>query len=584
MNLKNLLIKHWVALILAVSTSILVAFPQIYFRIEHRNDGIYQGIELLPDSPWSARVREIQDGHGFGSVPYKDGKDDPYLHVPLGSMVVAYMGSMFALDINNTLLLSRIVLPFLAFVLIYAFVFLFSRDRFAALSSASAILLADSIMDYSRLPRVLADALGGISPSSFLDLARPVYGVMIFVPFFGFMAAFWKFFRERKWIWGAASAVLLGLNFYNYFYTWTYLYAFGSLLILIFLIRKNWSEAMRITQVFIGALVVGIPYAFNLYRAMNHPLYEELGARHGIVSNHSFLFVGYIALASLIIFFLWFPREDRERYFFSLALLLTPFIVMNQQIVTGMTLQTGHYHWYFHKPIVVIFLTVVVFNLLSKRNWLALKRIWAILIISISFSTGIFVQAASYMNDNEGRDGGFVAVERQKYGPVMKWLNENASREAVVLANNEASHVTIIYTSLNAFHHRSAQLFLAATEERLLDAMFAFYRLRGVREEAPEVFEQEIKYISSNVYGIYYREATGSYSGIPDEKFEKIVRSYINGLKVSDSKWLQDMFKKYEVEYIIWDKVKDPAWKLDRFEYLQKVFGSGTMAIYKFNP
>ena len=83
---------------------------------------IYQGIELLPDSPWSARVREVQDGHpNFGSIYYKDGKDNPYLFQPLGSMAVGYMGKVFSLDINNTLLLSRFVLTFVAFFLIYGF-------------------------------------------------------------------------------------------------------------------------------------------------------------------------------------------------------------------------------------------------------------------------------------------------------------------------------------------------------------------------------------------------------------------------------------------------------------------------------
>src|ERR1051325_4711459 len=100
MNFKDLLRKHWVVLILAATTSLIVAFPQIYFRIDHRNDGIYKGIELLPDSPWSARVREVQDGHPqFGSIYYEDGKNDPYLFQPFGSMLVSYMGEGLGLGI-----------------------------------------------------------------------------------------------------------------------------------------------------------------------------------------------------------------------------------------------------------------------------------------------------------------------------------------------------------------------------------------------------------------------------------------------------------------------------------------------------
>lgn len=580
--MKQLFKNHPWVIILGILVALIVAFPQVYFRIEHKDDGIYQGIELLPDAPWSARVREIQDGHGFGSIYYKDGKDDPYLHTPLGSMVVAYMGSMFSLDINNTILLSRLTLPFFAFLLIYSFVFLISRDKLAALSSASVILLADSLLDYSGIPRLFQDAFQGMSPSSFLEIARPVYSLMIFVPFFAFLVTFWKFFIERGRSWGLASSIILGLNFYNYFYTWTYLYAFGALLILIYLIHKNWQEALRISKVFIGALVVGIPYAFNLYQASIHPLYEELGARHGIVTSHAPLFIGYIVMFSLIIFFIWFPREDKKKYFFSLALLLTPIVAMNQQIITGMVLQTGHYHWYFHKPIAVIFVLIILFYYLGRYKWCVFRRVLAVLIISVSFAAGIFVQAVSYFNDGDYRDGGYVAIERQKYGPVMKWLNENAEKEAVVLANNEASHMTVIYTSLNVFHHRSAQLFLSATEKRLLDATFTFYRLRGIGEkDAREAFRAGINQISADVYGIYYRESLGSYGSIPDEKFEEIIVQYKETLKTRDSEWLYETWKKYEVEYVIWDKIKDPLWELDRFDFLEQRNKFGNLVIYQ---
>ena len=581
MNIREKLFNHRAAIIFAVFVSLIVAFPQFYFRIEHKADGVYQGIELLPDSPWSARVREIQDGNGFGSIYYKDGKSDPYLHLPLGSMTVAYMGKLFSFDINNTLLLSRLTLPFVAFLLIYGFVYLFSRDRLAALSSGAVILLADSLLNYSGISRTLQGVLQGISPSSFLELARPVYSLMIFVPFFGFLASFWLFYRRKNWRWGAVSTIILGLNFYNYFYIWTYLYAFGALLILLFLVRRKWREALRIAYVFLGALIVAIPYMVNLYRASSHPLYDALSLRHGIVSTHTPLFIGFIAVAALVIFLLAFPREDKEKYFFGLSLLLAPMVTMNQQIITGMVLQTGHYHWYFHKPIAVIFILVTLFYLLAQHSKLSYKKILAVLIVSVSFAAGFFIQAASYFNDRESRDGGYVAIERQKYGPVVKWLGKNAAKEAVVFANEEASQMTVIYTPLNVFHHRSAQLFLSATEERLLDAVFTFYRLRGVgKADAQENFAAGINKISADVYGIYYRESHGSYGAIPDEKFEEIVARYKETLRTPTSEWLREIWTKYEVEYLIWDKIEDPLWKLDQYSFLKKEADFGTLAIY----
>jgi len=93
---KKIVYEHKAIIFLAIFISILAAFPQIYFRIEHNNDGLYQGIELLPDSPWSARAREVQDGHpNFGNIYNKDGKDNPYLF----SATRIYGGWIYGQDI-----------------------------------------------------------------------------------------------------------------------------------------------------------------------------------------------------------------------------------------------------------------------------------------------------------------------------------------------------------------------------------------------------------------------------------------------------------------------------------------------------
>ncbi len=573
LKLGQILKEHKIAFIFAFLVSIITIFPQIYFRSDHHD--IYRGVELLPDSPWSARVREVQDGHpNFGSIYYKDGKDNPYLFQPLGSMVVAYMGQALSLDINDTILLSRIVLPFVTFILIYTFIFLLSRERLTALSAAAVLLLADSVLSLSGLLRIFH----GLSPDSFLRLARPVNPAMIYIFLFAFLVTFWIFYRNRDWRYGIASAVLLGLNFYNYFYSWTYLYAFGAILGLLLIIQKKWRDVGMIAAVYVGALVVAIPYVINLYRVTSHPVYEEASIRSGIVFNHDLVFVGMAVIAALIVFFAGFPREDREKYFFGLSLLLAPFLTLNQQILTGKILQEAHYHWFFHKPIGIIFVLIVVFYFLTKRRMLFTKKIFAILIITASVGTAVFIQVSSYFNDT--RDGGEVAIERQRYGTVMDWLNQYAEKESVVLATDEISHLTAIYTPLNLFYHRAAGYSLAATKSRLLDVLFTFYRLRGVGEDADGVFFAERGFISASVYVIHYRELLGSYEAIPDEEIQKIIDLYKTTLSVPTSVWLQNTLSTYEVEYIVWDKKNDPLWKLDQYAFLEKKADFGDLLIY----
>lgn len=579
MKFKQIIREHWIAIVLALLTSVIVASPQVAFRIEHRSDGVYQGIELLPDNSWPPRVREIMDGHGFGSIYYKDGKNDPYLFQPFGSMTVAYIGKTFSLDINNTLLLSRLVLSSVAFLLIYCFVFLLSRDRLAALASASALLLADAAMNLSGLTNLL----NGISPSNFLNISQPVNPAMIFIPFFGFLVSFWFFYTKRDWRLGVLSAFLLGLNFYNYFYSWTYLYAFGGFLVLLFLLQRNRREALRISGVFLGALVVAIPYGINLYHAAQYSTFADVGMRQGIIFTHSPAFVGVIVIASVVVFLFWFPREDNKKYLFWLALLLTPFVTLNQQIFTGKEMQPAHYHWYFHKTIAFLLVVTITFYLFGRLKTGWYRRVFAVLVIVASFAVGIFIQANSFTSDRG--DAGIVAVERQKYGPVMDWLNQNAVKEEMVLSNDSISYLVTIYTPLNVFYHRGAPFMLSATKERLLETtIFTFYRLRGVGDkEIRDVVSKDLGYISRNIFGIYYRQLSGSYEAIPDEEIQNIITLYEATLATPAAEWLKQVMVKYEVSYVVWDKKADPDWQVEKYPFFKKVATFGDIAVYEFN-
>ncbi|HLP44000.1 MAG TPA: hypothetical protein VK145_01860, partial [Candidatus Nanoarchaeia archaeon] len=525
-NVRTILREHSWAIILAVLLSILVVAPQLVFRAEHKD--VENRIELIPDSPWSPRVREIQDGYSFGNIYNKHGKDNPYLFQPLGSMIVAYMGSVFGLDINDTILLSRVVLPFVTFLILYWFVFLISKDRLVSLISASALLVADSVLSFSGIMYLLQ----GVSPDNFLRLARPVNPAMVYIFFFGFLALFWKFYENRKISFGVLSAIVLGLNFYNYFYTWTYLYAFWVFLIFIMALYKQWKAVLQISLVYVGGGIVAIPYFINMYRATHYPAFEEVGARLGTIFTHYPLFIGFSSLAALLVFFFLYPKEDKQKYFFGLALLLTPFLTMNQQIITGRIMQADHYHWFFHKPIAFIFVLIIFFTFLNKEKFIKYRTYVGVVALVACFGIGIFVQAHSYQYDR--RDGGAIAENRQIYAPVMKWLNENATTGAMVFSNDEVSHLTVIYTPHNVLFHRAACCTtLSATDEQMFDTVSLFYRIRDIKkDDVAEIFEEEKDFISSQIHGIYYRKLYGQYHLVPDDEISKFTDKFVATLSI----------------------------------------------------
>ncbi len=564
---------HWAALLLALATALLCAAPQLMFRFEHRADGIYQGIELLPDNSWPPRVREIMDGHGFGDIYYAEGKSNPYLFQPLGSWIVGQAGLLFGLDINDTLLLARIILPAAVVLLIYLFTYALSRNKYAALSAASVLVLSESLLSIAGARQLL----GG--PVDFLNIDLPLNPAMILLPAFAFLAVFYRYYETRDWRWGAASSALLGLNFYIYFYSWTYLFSVWGFVFLIHLLRREWKDVQGLLAIFGGALLVAIPYGINIYRASQYPAFESVGLRQGILYTHAPEFVGLTVVAALLVYlFAYRDRIGTRPYFFGLALLLAPFVTLNQQILTGRIMQEGHYHWYFHKPLAVLLMIVVLFLFLSRLKSAWLPKGVAALIVVGSVAFGAYAQAWAY---RYGSEGGSVAIARQAYGPVMDWFNARAEKDEVLLANNNISYMASIYTPLNFFYHRAGMYALTATHERQLDQLLMFWRLRGVTaSEAPEVFRAERRAISVNLYGIHYRQLLGSYESIPDEKIDEVVAAYNETLKVPASLWLQNILKKYNVRWLVWDPQEDPEWSVS-YPFLVKEAQIGRFSIYK---
>jgi len=568
MTIKNLKNHQW-AILLALIAGIIVAFPQFYLRYD--NQAVYQGIEEIgteDEIAWLSRVREVYDGHPLLNNPYlKEGKNDPYLYQPLGSNIIASLGKLFTLDINNAILLSRFLFPFLVFLLVYGFVLLFTKQKITALATSSFFMLGNCL--FAR--KAIFQILQGDSPSAtYLNYTRPVNPLMTHFFFFGFLLCFWLFLEKKQWRWGILSTLILGLSFYDYFYTWTFLFAFLGASIAIFILRKRWHDAKRIGLVLSGALLIALPFFLNLYRATLHPNYAEVSQRF-IVEGKGIV-LGLAVPLLLVMFLLCFPRKQKEQYFFGLALVIAPFIVLNQQLITGKILMTDHYHWYFHLPLAMIFLLMISFFWISKLNRPMLQRIFAILIIVSSILTSLLVQNNSYAKNKDR------IADSQKYGPVMEWLSQNAPKDEVVFANEETSHLVVIYTPLNVFYHAVARMTLAATTERLENTIFLYYRLDGLaQDKITDVFFKDREKISHLVYGMYYRGDRE----MPDELLLGIMQKCQDSFSLSTNDFFREMMDKYQVSYLVWDKKQNPQWQLDQYLFLEKVTEIGDFSIYK---
>ena len=329
----------------------------------------------------------------------------------------------------------------------------------------------------------------------------------------------------------------------------------------------------------LGGIFVAIPYFLNLYQSMLHPNFKEISPRFGLIDGNEPI-LGFLMPILFILFLFFFPKKWREQYIFSLALLITPFIVLNQQLITNRIFETGHYHWYTNQPLAVIFLIIILFYQarIIQEKWKLLTninvlRILAVLIIGVSFYTGITIQIASYI---ESKD---QILRNQRFAPIIEWLNTNAEKEEVVLTDLTLAELIPTYTSLNSFDGSSSYYYLAASNERMLESLFLFYRLDGLEgKDARDFFlsEKERAHISRRVYGEYYKEKFGGEVEIPDEKLFTFAEKYQSFLSIPISKFL----KKHKVKYVVWDTKNHLQWQLNQYPFLSPVYEKEDFIIY----
>ncbi len=546
--MKTILNHKW-ALLCAVLIGLIIAAPQIYFRLQHQD--IYHDMSLggSDESAYLSRIQEVRDGYyNTASYVWREGKDLPYLIPPLSEIITNLTGRVFSLNIVDTVTLGRFIFPAIVFLLIYVLLYQLIQKKLAALVIGSTVLLSTDLVGSVFFNFIFKQ----IPPSyNFLTFHRLVAPQVHLIFFFGFLVLW--FFRKKY-----LSGIVLGLSFYTYPYTWTFLFAFLGCLAVIKLFKKEAIKDILITSLI--SLVIALPYFFNLWQALNHWGYAEVSLRYGLINTHMPQ-IGILVLMLLVVFLFLFPRRQKN-YDFFLAWVLAPLVVLNQQIVTGRVLIPDHYHWYYHKPLIIIIFLIILFHYFNKKY-----LYWGLagLVMAVNFYNAGLVQVASYRNAEP------MAVEyNEKYGPVLEWLNENAQKDEVVAGDGVVADLIPMYTFLNSATSGDGHYSLIASEQQIMERIFLEIRLGGL-DDPEEMFFEKRAFISSEIYGQRYRKQLGDYGNIPDEKLRWLIARYKDFYALP----LEYVLNKYGVRYIIWDIDKD----LD-YLFLEQVYQDEKLKVY----
>ena len=178
--------------------------------------------------------------------------------------------------------------------------------------------------------------------------------------------------------------------------------------------------------------------------------------------------------------------------------------------------------------------------------------------------------------------------QNQKYGPAIKWLNQNTPPDSVVYADEQISQLISVYTANNVFYARYANLFLMPDSEVLdrfmINNYFGKIDNDFVIENVRSIYG--VRYIDRYghaVQGNKLRRLIG-FKPVPEVYLpEEAINRFLNRAHQLQSYKFTDLIRSYRLDYFIFEK-NDPAWmKFDRLSIARRVYETKDFVVYQYD-
>ena len=605
-RLANIINEHRLALVCSLAMAFVIISPSIIVPMLAGDS--YKGVNIGHWTDYAVYVgkgREILEGHGLGNPPLKIGKEklaDPHKvyidYLLLWPWRVLGLAE-FAKD-NITIIYDLIIFQgvFLLVLSVYFFIYNIS-DKNKLLSSAIAALMVGGytlVNLYHKVPSEFDSQY-----NMFVRPTMPLYGLfMLFVYFNALIISL----RSQKRGSTILAAIIFGSLFYVYPYTWSFASVVTGLLFIFYLLLK---DKKNVKKIFLVAVLGGIIGLNTLLTTFSFFHSSEAGKQvmyfAGKISHMPAPFgkLSFLVLILLVIFS-YFNKKNKNLPILY-AIVLSCWVVMNQQIITGKELEKFHYYLYFVIPMSVVvggYLAWEMFLIISEK-YKAPKKIGTFCLIALII--------ISFLNAGRQQYRGTVVTMKnrlhaQYYGPIFAALKKDKNSGVVLTSEAFFGKYVNVFTDHDLFWSDTAYVY-NTPYQRILDA---FYVYSYLDKESRNDFKDQMLEVDKNSTTLFKRAshfpaiyqylagmASKNYgmleynAGIRnkdpevikkrDENLEVFFNEYLKLTKNSDG--IINILKNAEVNYIIWDKNKNPEWDLAVLPNLEEIVVSGDVYLYK---
>jgi hypothetical protein len=576
--------EYWILWVALVLISGISGAPQ--FLAKHALGDRYQGIHFLfigNEEFYMARIQEVVDGYGRVASPFLYEYKNAKVILPAwGELLYALPVMLFKIPLAEVMIASKYITPALFGAVIFWLLYLLAdgpkRDRLV-IGSAGALLvtLGYELVDF----RTVINLLRGHATESLLVIwTRPVNPVFGGLTLFSSLALIWLMYQERSRYLYVPAGILVGLGI-CYYFSWALGVVLLGLLFLLSLYQKKYRVARECLYALGIQLLVTAHYWYTVIFSFSSSDSRILQMRNGMLFFHTPIINKVVLAGSLIFFASWLCSAYKNRivhkqsepwWFFCALLMLSSWIVFNQQIITGRAI------WPYHFVQYTIPITMIVLVILLNNYWLPkFSRIvfWLVFggisLVSIGFGV---LSVSTYTV-------ALPAFERvQEYAPLFSWI-KTQPKDTVFLAvekNNFLPDYIPAFTAGNSYVTNYNQI--STPPVRLYHDVMVVMRLDGVTSST--MAEYLIKrdgwfrsYFASDWKHLFSTE----YDPAVEAARQEIFKHYPVFLSTSFS----DELNHYRLDYIVADKPLDPA-LLKQLPGLGRPETIGMFTVYPYHP
>lgn len=536
-------------------------------------------------------VREILEGR----FPIRDTQlseykkaSSPFVGETLPAVIMALLSRPTG-SVEGAFMAADFLFPPMAVWLIYRLSRGLGIGRPLALLTGAATVITTRLIELVPYPWPVWDYLVNLKGSDdFLFFSRNFHPQLSFLLFGGMLMTVNMAIKTGGQKRMALAGVLVGAQFYTYFFSWTSTIATLIILLLWQTTEKNWVIVRRLTVLSLMGFIFSLPYVWEMFQFRASPLYQNFFLKNSLASR-SFISMS-TRYAMFVLATFWLTRKKRNSLLTVLIAASAAVILLPEaaNLFLGRDPEGKHWIRRLLMPLAFPLAAVILNEVYLRQNWFKLKKrqasILALIGLGAIFLFGIRVQISASQRYIQWFHR---PADKQE---LFDWFNLNG-KDGEAAATLDSGLIAEIpaFTKLNNAVPITTRSIATTDEtlERFLETA-GLYRLAAddvryllwsggisvgdpfrVQELGQLLPDSKGSWVSRIFY--FTADNEGQIFSLSPEKREAAVSEYRQGIG-----------RKYRVDYILVGPIERKLLGGDALaERYEKVFENGSYLIYK---